>query len=209
MGTMRSPAASGQLSTSSADRAQGLSVLELVVSAAIILIISGMAISPISKTLKIYQLNDAASQLAGIIKFTRFEAIRRNTPINCVNSQAGAYAPANIWSDDNGDGVEGPTEKQILLGPAATLVPAGVVPNTTALATAANIPALTAISPGGDAVKFDQRGALVASPPAVYVYFVGNTSDSGGFRAVIVLPSGSVQVWTYAGGTGHLWQQIS
>jgi hypothetical protein len=49
----------------------------------------------------------------------------------------------------------------------------------------------------------------VASPPAVYVYFVGNTSDSGGFRAVIVLPSGSVQVWTYAGGTGHLWQQIS
>src|SRR3984885_6012208 len=134
MGTMRSPAASGQLSTSSADRAQGLSVLELVVSAAIILIISGMAISPISKTLKIYQLNDAASQLAGIIKFTRFEAIRRKTPINCVNSQAGAYAPANIWSDDNGDGVEWPTEKQSLLVPQATLVPAGVIPNATALA---------------------------------------------------------------------------
>ncbi|MGA2429741.1 MAG: GspH/FimT family pseudopilin [Candidatus Acidiferrum sp.] len=206
---MRLRAASGQLSTSSVDRVQGLSVLELVVSAAIILIISGMAITPISKTLKTYQLNDAASQLAGIIKFTRFEAIRRNTPISCVNSQAGAYTPANIWSDDNGDGVEGPTEKQILLGPAATLVPAGVVPNTTALATAASIPALTAISPSSDAVKFDQRGAVVASPPAVYVYFVGNTSDSGGFRAVIVLPSGSVQVWTYAGGTGTAWQQIS
>jgi hypothetical protein len=130
-------------------------------------------------------------------------------PINCVNSQAGAYTPANIWSDDNGDGVEGPTEKQILLGPAATLVPAGVVPNTTALAAAANIPTLTAISPSGDAVKFDQRGAVVASPPAVYVYFVGNTSDSGGFRAVIVLPSGSVQVWTYAGGSSQVWQQIS
>jgi Tfp pilus assembly protein FimT len=209
MGTMRFRAASREFSTSSAGRAQGLSVLELVVSAAIILIISGMAITPISKTLKTYQLNDAASQLAGIIKFTRFEAIRRNTPINCVNSQAGAYTPASIWSDDNGDGVEGPTEKQILLGPAATLVPAGVVPNTTALATAANIPALTAISPSSDAVKFDQRGAVVASPPAVYVYFVGNTSASGGFRAVIVLPSGSVQVWTYAGGTGTAWQQIS
>jgi len=209
MGTMRLRAASRQLSTWSVGRAQGLSVLELVVSVAIILVISGMAISPVSKTLKIYQLNDAASQLAGIIKFTRFEAIRRNMPINCVNSQAGAYTPANIWSDDNGDGVEGPTEKQILLGPAATLVPAGVVPNTTALAAAANIPTLTAISPSSDAVKFDQRGAVVASPPAVYVYFVGNTSDSGGFRAVIVLPSGSVQVWTYAGGTSQVWQQIS
>jgi Tfp pilus assembly protein FimT len=206
---MRLRAASCQLSTWSVSRAQGLSVLELVVSVAIILVISGMAISPVSKTLKIYQLNDAASQLAGVIKFTRFEAIRRNMPINCVNFQAGAYTPANIWSDDNGDGVEGPTEKQILLGPAATLVPAGIVPNTTALAAAANIPTLTAISPSGDAVKFDQRGAVVASPPAVYVYFVGNTSDSGGFRAVIVLPSGSVQVWTYAGGTSQVWQQIS
>ena len=209
MAKMRFRAASHPPSVCSANRTQGLSILELVVSVAIILVISGMAISPITKTLKTYQLNDAASQLAGIIKFTRFEAIRRNMPISCVNSQAGAYAPANIWSDDNSDGVEGPTEKQILLGPAATLVSAGVVPATAALATSANIPALTAISPSSDAVKFDQRGAVVASPPAVYVYFVGNTSDSGGFRAVIVLPSGSVQVWTYAGGTGQAWQQIS
>jgi hypothetical protein len=50
---------------------------------------------------------------------------------------------------------------------------------------------------------------VVASPPAVYVFYVGNTSPDGGYRAVIVLPSGSVQVWTYAGGTGTAWQQIS
>lgn len=206
---MRLRSASHLPSARSADRTQGLSVLELVVSVAIILVISSMAISPITKTLKTYQLNDAANQLAGIIKFTRFEAIRRNTPIKCVNSQAGAYAQASIWSDNDGDGVEGPTEKQILLNPNATLVPAGIVPNTAALATAANIPTLTAISPGSDAVKFDQRGAVVASPPAVYVYYVGNTSPDGGFRAVIVLPSGSVQVWTYAGGSGSAWQQIS
>jgi Tfp pilus assembly protein FimT len=209
MGMMRLRSASHLPSARSADCTQGLSVLELVVSVAIILVISSMAISPITKTLKTYQLNDAASQLAGILKFSRFEAIRKNTPINCVNSQATAYGQANIWSDDNGDGVEGPTEKQILLGPNATLVSAGVVPNTAALAAVANIPALTPISPGSGAVKFDQRGAVVASPPAVYVFYVGNTSPDGGFRAVIVLPSGSVQVWTYAGGTGSAWQQIS
>jgi Tfp pilus assembly protein FimT len=209
MGMMRLRSASHLPSARSADRTQGLSVLELVVSVAIILVISSMAISPITKTLKTYQLNDAANQLAGIVKFTRFEAIRRNTPIKCVNSQAGAYAQASIWSDNDGDGAEGPTEKQILLSPNATLVSAGVVPNTAALATTANIPTLTAISPSSDAIKFDQRGAVVASPPAVYVYYVGNTSPDGGFRAVIVLPSGSVQVWTYAGGTGSAWQQIS
>jgi Tfp pilus assembly protein FimT len=189
--------------------ANGVSLLELVVSVAIVLVVSGMAISPITKTLKTYQLNDAASQLAGIIKFTRFEAIRRNKPIKCVNAQAAAYAQANIWSDNDGDSLEGPTEKQILLGPNATLVSAGVVPNTGALATAAKIPTLTAISPGSDAIRFDQRGAVVASPPSVYVFYVGNVSPDGGFRAVIVLPSGSVQVWTYGGGTGQAWQQIS
>jgi Tfp pilus assembly protein FimT len=206
---MRLRLTSHPLSTWSASGARGLSVLELVVSLALILVISGMAISPITKTVKTYQLNDAANQVAGIVKFTRFEAIRRNTSIRCVNSQAGAYAQADIWADNDGDGVEGPTEKQILLTPNATLVSAGVVPSTGALAAAANIPTLTAISPGSDSIKFDQRGAVVASPPAVYVFYVGNTSPSGGFRAVIVLPSGSVQVWTYAGGTGPLWQQIS
>jgi prepilin-type N-terminal cleavage/methylation domain-containing protein len=206
---MRLRAASRQFSISEVQKTQGVSLLELLVSVAIILVISGMALPAITKTLKTYQLNEAANQLAGILKFTRFEAIRRNTPVKCVNLQAGAYAPASIWSDNDGDGVAAPTEKQILLGPAATLVPAGAVPNTAALATAANMPALLAISPGSDAVKFDQRGAVVVSPPAVYVYFVGNTSDSGGFRAVIVLPSGSVQVWTYAGGSGIVWQQIS
>jgi Tfp pilus assembly protein FimT len=208
MGKMRLSLTSSPHSTCSASSARGLSVLELVVSLAIILIISGMAIGPIAKTVKTYQLNDAANQVAGIVKFTRFEAIRRNKPIKCVNFQAAAYAEANIWADNDGDNVAGTTEKQILLSPNATLVSAGVVPNTSALAAAANIPTLTPISPG-DAIKFDQRGAVVASPPAVYVFYVGNTSPSGGFRAVIVLPSGSVQVWTYAGGTGPVWQQIS
>jgi Tfp pilus assembly protein FimT len=206
---MRLRPTSHRLSTCSASGARGLSVLELVVSLAIILVISGMAITPITKALRTYQLNDAANQVAGIVKFTRFEAIRRNMAITCVNSQAGAYAEANIWADNDGDGVEGPTEKQILLSPRATLVSAGVVPDTSALAASASIPTLTAISPANDTIKFDQRGAVVASPPAVYVFYVGNSSSVGGFRAVIVLPSGSVQVWTYAGGTGNLWQQIS
>ncbi len=202
-------AASRQFSTMSTRKTEGVSLLELVVSLGIIMVISGMAIPAITKTLKTYQLNDAANQVAGIIKFTRFEAIRRNGPIKCVNSQAVAYGQANMWSDDNGDGVEQPTEKQIVLGPNATLVSPGAVPSAGALAAAVGVAALTAITPGNDAIKFDQRGAVVAVPSAVYVLYVGNTSDSGGYRAVVVLPSGSVQVWTYAGGVSSAWQQIS
>jgi type IV fimbrial biogenesis protein FimT len=202
MGMMRLRAASRKISVSTDAKKQGVSLLELVVSLAIVLMISGMAMPTITRTLRSYQLNDAANQVAGILKFTRFEAIRKNTPIQCLNSQAGASASTSIW-------VEGPAEKQILLGPSATLVASGVVPSTGALSAAVGVPNLRAISPGSDAVKFDQRGAVVSAPPVVYVFYVGNTADSGGFRAVIVLPSGSVQVWTYAGGAGAVWQRIS
>jgi Tfp pilus assembly protein FimT len=187
---------------------RGLSTLELVVSLGIVLVISAVAIPSITKTLRIYQLNDAASQVAGILKLTRFEAIRRNTPVSCVNSQAAANGPANLWSDSNGDTVEQSTEKQILLGVNATLVPVGAVPGAAALAPAVGVPALTPLNPSNDSVKFDQRGAV--SPAGVYVIYVGNTAAAdGGFRAVVVLPSGSVQVWTYAGGAAAIWQQVS
>src|SRR5450432_4615280 len=77
----------------------GLTTLELIISVAIILVISGIAIPTLTRTVRVYQLNDAANQLAGIVKFTRFQAIRNNTPISCVNSSSGANLPATVWSD--------------------------------------------------------------------------------------------------------------
>jgi Tfp pilus assembly protein FimT len=183
----------------------GLSTLELVVSLGIILAISAMTIPSINKTLRIYQLTDAASQVSTILKFARFEAIRRNTPVGCVNLQPAPNGPANLWADSNGDLAEQPTEKQILLGANATLVAPASVPGAGALAAAVGVPAVTTLNPASDAVRFDQRGAV--SPAGVYVLFVGNNSASyGGYRAVVVLPSGAVQVWTYSGAT---WQQLS
>jgi Tfp pilus assembly protein FimT len=203
---MRSRVVPTRLSSISSNEMRGLSTLELVVSVGIILTISAIAIPSITKALRIYQLNDAATQLAGILKLTRFEAIRRNTPINCVNTQAGANTPANVWSDSNGDGIEQPTEKQILLTVNATLVPEAAVPNAAGLAGAIGVATTTAVNPASGSVQFDQRGAV--SPAAVYVIYVGNISASNsGFRAVVVLPSGSVQVWTYAGGASNVWQQ--
>jgi Tfp pilus assembly protein FimT len=187
---------------------QGLSTLELVISVAIILVISAVAIPTLSHTLRVYQLNDAANQLAGIVKFTRFQAIRNNTPISCVNSSTGANAPASVWSDDIPDGVAQPTEKQIVLGSIATLIPQSGAPNTGSLAGAAGVTTMVALNPTSDSIKFDQRGAVV--PPNVYVFYVGNTAQpQNGFRAVIVLPSGSVQVWTNPGGATGTWQKVS
>ena len=186
----------------------GLSTLELVVSLGIVLVLSAIAIPSITKTMRVYQLNDAANQVAGIVKLTRFEAIRRNTPTSCVISQGVANGPANLWADSNGDSVEQDTEKQIRLGTNATLMASGAVPSAAALAPAVGVSAITALNPAGDSVRFDQRGAV--TPAGVYAIFVGNnTGPDVGFRAVVVLPSGSVQVWTYAGSASAVWQQVS
>jgi Tfp pilus assembly protein FimT len=185
----------------------GFSTFELVVAMAIILILSGIAIPTITKTLRTYQLTDAATQVAGILKLTRFEAIRRNTPISCVNSEPVANSQATLWSDNNGDGVASPGEKQIVLGSNTTLIPSSAVPSKAALATAVGVDTLTPLNPSADRVRFDQRGA--ATPAAVYIFYIGNSAmPENGFRAVVVLPSGSIQVWTYTGGASA-WQQLT
>ncbi len=205
---MHSRVARTRRSLHSQNGSHGLTTLELVVSLGIALAISAIAIPSITKTVRVYQLNDAASQVAGIVKLTRFEAIRRNTPVSCVNSQATANGPADLWSDSNGDNVEQGTERQILLGVNATLVQEAAVPSAAALAPAVGVPAITALNPASDSVRFDQRGAV--TPAGVYVIYVGNNSGAdGGYRAVVVLPSGSVQVWTYAGSASAAWQQLS
>jgi prepilin-type N-terminal cleavage/methylation domain-containing protein len=186
--------------------ARGFSVVELAIAMAIMLILSAIAIPSMKRTLRGYQLNDAANQVAGIVKFTRFEAIRRNSPVTCVNAQNVANGPTTIWSDDNADNVAQSTEKQILLIGSMNLQPAGAVPNTGGLAAAVGAGALTAINPINGNITFDQRGAVV--PPGLYVFYVGNsTPPDVAYRAVIILPSGSVQVWTYNG--GGTWVQLS
>ena len=197
--TMRSRVVPTRVSSVSSKGMGGLSTLELVVSLANILGVSAIATPSITKTVRIYQLNDAATQVASILKLTRFEAIRRHTTVNCVNMQAGSNAAADVWTDGNNDGIEQPTEKQIALNVNATLVPEAAVPNAAALATAVGVATIAAINPTSDSVKFDQRGAV--SPAAVYVIYVGNVEASNsGFRAVVVPPSGRSRCGRMPGG---------
>ncbi len=182
----------------------GFSLLELVVVTAVILILLGVGLPFFTQAYRDYQLNDAATQVAGILKAARLEAIRRNVPVNCVIAQGGVPSTTRMWVDSDGDGVEQATEQQILLSGTlslATLPP----PTTGALAAAVGVATLTVISPPTATITFDFRGAV--NPPAVYAIYLNNLGANTGFRAVILLPSGSIQVWgTRAAGA---WRQLS
>ncbi len=182
--------------------AAGFTTVELVVAVAVILIISGVALPSFLRSYRTYQLSDGALKAANLLKLTRFEAIRRNTPVSCQLRQAGQAT--NFWVDSNGDTNMGARETQLVFTGAIVPIASGTAPSAGALAAAVGVPAVTYLSSTNATVTFDQRGAV--NPVAVSALFVGNTAVPGlGSRAVVLLPSGSVQVWSAdSAGNWHL-----
>jgi prepilin-type N-terminal cleavage/methylation domain-containing protein len=179
---------------------RGFSLVEVVIAMAVILILSAIALPAFVSAYRTYELTDAATQFAGLLKFTRFEAIRLNTNVNCVIQQTASVPPVtNMWADSlptPQDGVEDPGEKQLLFGGTVNLVPPAAVPNAAGLAAAANVPALATVPLANGFVTFDRRGAVNPAAPQVYAFYLSNLNDTSvGARAVILLPSGSIQLW--------------
>ena len=113
----------------------GYSVVELLISMALISIFSVIAAPRLIGTYRAYQMDDMASQVAAQIKFTRYEAIRRNSPTNCLNSpQAAQGGLLTMYTQDPKAGTANvlTSEKQMVFSANApgTLVTAATVPNS-------------------------------------------------------------------------------
>lgn len=186
-------------------RSRGFSMVELVVSLCVMLILTAIAIPSLMQSFRTYQLNDAAARLSDLLKFTRFEAVRRNTAVTLRIQQFGLNWIA--WTDSNNNGTVDPTEKQAMITGFATLLPSGGLPNLGSItATLGPVTTLTTISGSNVAVSFDARGAV--TPLAADVLYVGSaTNPEYGYRAVILLPSGATQIWTAP--AGGPWQRLS
>jgi prepilin-type N-terminal cleavage/methylation domain-containing protein len=200
-------------------RQDGFSLIELLLSLVVLLIITTLAVPVVLRSLQSYQLNSAASQLSGMLKLTKFEAIRQNLPVSCqVQAQGGGWL---VWVDLNGNGTVDPTEPQMFLTGSFALLAAGSVPDTSNIASSlgqgsTGVP-WTILPSGGTSEWYDHRGVLCFSSqsaacpnaaPTIYAMYVGNPSDpSPGYRAIITLPSGAVQVWSAT--TGGPWTRVS
>ena len=195
-------------------RIGGFSAVELAVSMTVLLILTAIAIPSLIRSIRAYQLNDAAGRFSDMLKFTRFEAVRRNTQVCFLMQQngpgwtVGTSSNCGTAFDANG--------KQQVIGGFATPLPA----NTPGLPGQAAIcnklvnnagPCLNATLSGVNnaRVQFDARGAIrVGGAVFVFVFYFGSATDQEfGYRAVVLLPSGTTQVWTAP--TGGPWQQLS
>lgn len=186
----------------------GYSMLELGVSLAILAILTAIALPTLMQSLRSYQLNDAATRVTDQLKYTRFDAVRRNTQISFL--MEGSGTSWLIGTDSNKNGSIDATEKQQALAGFATLLPSGVAPAPNAISTALGGATLTTMSGSAGSVTFDARGAVRVGglvSTNVDIFYIGSTTDPEyGYRAVVLLPSGATQIWSAQ--AGGIWQKI-
>lgn len=192
----------------SATRQDGFSLTELVVTLAVALILIAVGLPAFLRAYHAYELSNAARQVADILRLGRYEAIRLNTPVQCIIQASGTNPGyTDVWVDSIPNGVLDSTEKVILLGPSGNLIDGGSVPNTPGMiSSAVGTFGITAPSPSASGVWFDARGA-VQPPTSVNVFYLSNAqAPEAGYRAVLLLPAGSLQIWT-SDNSGN-WQQL-
>jgi type II secretory pathway pseudopilin PulG len=184
-------------------------MVELAVSMTVLLILTAIAIPSLMRSFRAYQLNDAAARLSDMLKFTRFEAVRRNKPVCFLMQQSGYTWTLGTDSTNCSGTLDVYGKRQVITG-FATLLPAGVAPSPTAISAALGGASLTTLSGSTGSVKFDARGAIRVGGTVstnVFVFYVGSaTNPEFGYRALILLPTGSTQIWTAP--NGGAWQQI-
>jgi type IV fimbrial biogenesis protein FimT len=192
-----------------ARRVSGFSLTELVVAMAVAMILMAVSLPAFLRAYHSYQLNNAATQVADIVRLTRYEAIRLNRTVNCVirpDATDPTMTDASM-TDVNGNPLIGVASRMIVLGPSGNLVASGSVPGASSLPSLAALGATTpaAVPPAGGTVQFDARGALTAGNVTVFYLNAPGSPDSG-FRAVLLMPAGSIQIWS--DDTAGNWHQV-
>jgi Tfp pilus assembly protein FimT len=192
-------------------RIAGFSMVELAVSMTVLLILTAIAIPSLMRSFRTYQLNDAAARLSDMLKFTRFEAVRRNKQVCFLMQQNASTFIWTVGTDSKCSGAFDASGKQQVIAGFATILSAGVAPSPTAISTALGGAALNTVSGSPGSVMFDARGAIRVGgnvSSSVFVFYIGSAANPEfGYRAVVLLPSGSIQIWTAP--AGGVWQRSS
>jgi Tfp pilus assembly protein FimT len=186
----------------------GFSLTELVVVLAVAMILMAVGLPSFMRAYHAYQLSSAATQVADMLRLARYDAIRRNMNMNCVFQVSGTDPNnTNVWVAVAATNVLDQSQKQAVLGPSGNLVPQAAAPNVAALIAGSKVAMATNNpSPANAAITFDARGA-VFPPIQVEVFYLASTlAPEAGFRAVILMPAGAIQIWT-SDTTGN-WAQI-
>ena len=192
------------LATEKTEKAnQGFSLVELMFVVLVILVLAAITAPSLFNTISDINLRYSASNFAGLLQLARIQAVRKNTfysvdQVTLPGGDNGYYVDIpKSGAYANGDPV-------MPLGTDLTVHP-GIgsgAPNEGAFIGSLNF----VVNPGGSPPNFNARGlpcvaagnACPQTPGQGFVVFLSRATVTGNVRwgAVVVNPSGRVQIWT-------------
>lgn len=192
---------------------RGFSLLEMMVVLAIVLIMSGIAVPTLMRSLQRYQLESAVRNIANVLMRARYEAIRQNRLIGTIYVGPTGGLPARYGIDVNDNGALDAGEPYIFAARSmslTTLSGSFGKPDYTDLA---GPPSLRiGFSPEGKAyIRSGVTWALAPKIQAIFFVRGSGTTFIEQFMdpkrhagSVTVTPAGRIRVWRVEGSGG--WQ---
>jgi Tfp pilus assembly protein FimT len=191
-----------------ADSSAGYNLTEFVVTLAIAMVLLAIALPAFLRAYNGYALSDSADQVRQILLQARYAAIKLNKQVDFAVQASSSPGRTNAWVDSNRNGFLDPGETMFLLGPRGNLIDSSGVPGTPSLiAQAMNGNGAVAATPSAtnSAITFDARGAVTSTN--WNIYYLASAAPDAGYRAVILAPSGWIQIWI-SDSAGN-WQRLS
>jgi Tfp pilus assembly protein FimT len=193
---------------------RGLTLIELGVVAAIMMVIAALAVPSIINAVADFKLRTTATELSGLFQRARALAVQKNNTY-AVQQQADAGTNlTTVWVDLNGNGSFDTGEPSLLMPTNVAVVntgfPTGL--DKTALGFSADPQAATVVP------RFNARGLPCVVPngggpcssfsgnaPVGFVYYLQQTRSLSGnaYVALAISPGGRMRVYMY---TGSAWQ---
>lgn len=177
-------------------KANGFSLMELMVVVGIIMVITAMAIPKIMTSVADVRLRGAVNSASGIIQQARMVAIKDNL-LRKVKYSNAAQCPC-VYVDLNDDDAIQATEPQVQMG--NTILAYSAPTGLAALTSTELSYTPTTVS----SIMFNPRGlpcsAAATCGSGMVIYFTDSrTVGSPGWAAVSVSPAGRVKTWMWNG----------
>ena len=215
-------------------RMSGLTLLELVVSLAVILIVAGIAIPNFNTAMHSSRLKGGDSDFASLLQAGRIRAVDDDRYYSVYVLAANGNRPQQGFVDiypQNVNGASGsngttldPRDPVVQVNGEVIPQPQGAAPSTAALK-ALILPPTSPVAPkdgsaAGTPVTFGPRGLpcsptgavggtvcdSLGGPTAYWIFFQNNVTQN--WAAITVTPAGRIQRWLFTGGPAGIWAQF-
>jgi prepilin-type N-terminal cleavage/methylation domain-containing protein len=189
----------------------GFSLIEMMVALAILMVMAGVFIPPVSNAVANIKLRYSATDLSGVMQRARGEAARQNTYFSIAQTTLSSGETA-YFVDLNKNGTLSTGDPVVQMANQVTFYSGtgSGAPGESAFAGGFNF----TFAPSGVLPNFNARGlpcvvsgqACPLTPGQGFIYFLSQSGTFGTtWASVVVTPSGRVQVFSYDGAN---WTQV-